>query len=136
VAVTFAEDSVWPVLLNTAFALIRFVPDAEEHWSFSRVGRNCLENFFGLLRCQSLRDDRYVVAWPVIVKTSLASGGMRDLNLSTMHRGRDNVGGTVIGGCGPRFVEFEAERLFRSLIHVSPAEFYPAAGTAFYQWTS
>jgi hypothetical protein len=129
VAVTFAEDSVWPVLLYKAFALIRFVPDAAEHWSFSRVGRNCLENFFGLLRRQSLGDDRYVVAWRVIVKTSLASSVMHNLNLSITHRGRDNVGGTVIGGCGPTFVEVEAERLFRWLIHVSFLEFYPAAGT-------
>jgi hypothetical protein len=30
VAVTFAEDSVWPVLLNTAWALSRFVLYASE----------------------------------------------------------------------------------------------------------
>jgi hypothetical protein len=126
VAVTFAEDSVCPVLLNTALALIRFVLDAEEQSSFSRVGTHCLENFFGLVRRESLGDDRYVVASRVIAKTSLASSVMHDLNLSITHRRQDNVGGTVIGGCGPRCVEFEAERLFRSLIHVSPAEFDPA----------
>jgi hypothetical protein len=128
-AVTFAEDSVWPVLLNTAFALILFVLDAEEHWSFSRVGTHCLENFFGLLRRESLRDDRYVVASRVIAKTSLASSVIHDLNLSIRHRGRDNVGGTVIRGYGPTFVEVETERLFRSLIHVSSLAFDPAAGT-------
>jgi hypothetical protein len=74
-------------------------------------------------------EDRDVVAWRVIVKTSLASSVMHDLNLSITHRGRNNVGGTVIGGCEPTFVEVEAERLFRWLIHVSSLEFSPAAGT-------
>jgi hypothetical protein len=120
---------LWPILLNTALALIRFVLDAEEHWSLSRVGTHCLENFFGLVRRESVVDDHHVVASRVIPKTSPASSVMHDLNLSITHRMRDNVGGTVIGGCGPRFVEFEAERWFRSLIHVSRAEFYPAAGT-------
>jgi hypothetical protein len=76
-----------------------------------------------------LGDDRDVVARHVIVKTSFASSVMHDLNLSITHRRRDNVGGPVIGGCGPTFVEVEAERLFRWLIHVSSLEFYPAAGT-------
>jgi hypothetical protein len=109
VAVTFAEESVWPVLLNTALALIRFMLDAEEHWWFSRVGTHCLESFFGLVRCESLGDDRYVVASRVIAKTSFASSVMHNLNLSITHRWRDNVGGTVIRGCGPTFVEVEAE---------------------------
>jgi hypothetical protein len=129
VAVTLAEDFVWPVLLNTAFRLIRFVLDAEEHWSFSSLGTHCLENFFGLVRQESLGNDRYVVASRVIAKTRFASSVMHNLNLSITHRGRDNAGGTVIGGCGPTFVEVEAERLFRSLIHVSSLTFYPAAGT-------
>jgi hypothetical protein len=129
VAVTFAEDSVWPVLLNTAFALIRFVLDAEEHWSFSRVGTHCLENFFGLVRRESLGDDRSVAASRVIAKTSLASSVIHDLNLSITDQGRDNVDGTAIGGCDARFAEVAAERLSRSLIHVSSLEFYPAAGT-------
>jgi hypothetical protein len=38
VAVTFAEDSVWPVLLNRALALIGLVLGASEDLSFSRMG--------------------------------------------------------------------------------------------------
>jgi hypothetical protein len=105
------------------------VLDAEEHWSFSRVGTHCLENFFGLVRRESLGDHHDVVASSVIAKTRLASSVMHDHNLSITHRRRDNVSGTVIGGCGSRFVEFEAERLFRLLIYVSSMEFDPAAGT-------
>jgi hypothetical protein len=92
------------------------------------VGTHCLENFLGLVLCESLEDDRDVVARHVIVKTSFASSVMHDLNLSITHRGRDNVGGTVIRECGPTFVEVEAERLFRWLIHVSSLAFSPAAG--------
>jgi hypothetical protein len=87
VAVTFAEHSVWAVLLNTALALIRFVLDAKKHWSFSRVGTYCLENFFGFVRRESLGDDHDVVASCVILETSLASSVMYDLNLRFTHRG-------------------------------------------------
>jgi hypothetical protein len=62
VAVTFAEDSVWPALLNTALALIGFVLDASEDSSLSRMGIDCVENFFGLVRRESLGDDRDVIA--------------------------------------------------------------------------
>jgi hypothetical protein len=111
VAVTFAEDCVWPVLLNTASALTGFVLDASEDWLFSRLGTDCLENVSGLVRRESFRDDRYVAASRIITKTSLASDVMRDLDLSIPHRGRDNVGGTLIGGCRPRFAEGGVESL-------------------------
>jgi hypothetical protein len=118
VAVTFAEDSVWPVLWSTALALMGFVLDASDDSSFSRMGTHRPENFFGLLRRESLGDDRDVVASRIIAKTSLASDVMHDLDLSITHRGRDNVGGILIGGCRPRFAEGEAERLLRSLIRL------------------
>jgi hypothetical protein len=44
-AVTFAEDSVSPVLLNRALALIGSVLDASEDSSFSRTGIHCLDTF-------------------------------------------------------------------------------------------
>jgi hypothetical protein len=111
------------VILNTALALIRFVLDAEENWCFSRIGTHCLENFFGLVRRGSLGDDRAVVARRIIAKTHLVASVMHDLDLAVTHRGRDNVGGTVIRGSKPEFVEDGAERLFRSLIHVSALDF-------------
>jgi hypothetical protein len=112
--------------LNTALALVQFVLNAEEQWSFSPVGTHCLENILGLVRRESLGDDRDVVASRIIAKTGLLSSVMHDLGLSITHRGPNNVGGTVLGDSGPEFTEIEAERLFRSLIHVSSLEFYLA----------
>jgi hypothetical protein len=129
VAVTVAEDSVSPGLLNTALALIGFVLDASEDSSFSRMGTHCLENFFGLVPRESLGDGRYVVTSRIIAKMSLASNVMRDLDLSIPHRARDNVGGTLIGGCRPRFTEREAERLFTLPIPISSLESSPAVET-------
>jgi hypothetical protein len=124
VAVTFAEDSVWPVLLNTALVLVRFILQAEENWSFSRIGTHCLENFFGLIRRESFGDDRYVVATRIIAKASLVSRIMHDLGIAISHRGRDNVGGTLIRGSKPEFGEEDAMTLFRSLIHIAALEFH------------
>jgi hypothetical protein len=59
-AVTFAEDSVWPRILNSALALVLFVLQADEYWSFFRMGTHCLEDFFGRVRRSSLGDDRSV----------------------------------------------------------------------------
>jgi hypothetical protein len=98
-------------------------------WKQSENGILEAETEFFWIKAEG--DDRNVLASRVIAKTSLASNVMHDLNLSIMHRGRDNVGGTVIGGCGPTFVEVKAERLFRWLIHVSSLEFDPATGTDF-----
>jgi hypothetical protein len=127
--VTFAEDSVWPVLLNTVLALIGFVLDASEDSSLSRTGIHCLGNIFGLVRPESLGHDRSVLASRIIAKTSLASDVMHDLDLSMRHRGRDNVGGTLIGECRPRFAEGEPERFSRSLIRMSSLESSPAVET-------
>jgi hypothetical protein len=41
VAVTFAEDSVWPRILNNALILIHFIVVAPPDWSFSRLGTHC-----------------------------------------------------------------------------------------------
>jgi hypothetical protein len=127
--VAFAEYSVWPVLLNTALALLAFVLDASEDSSFSRMRTHCLDDCFGLVRRKSLGDDRSVVGSRIIAKTSLASDVMHDLDLSITYRGRDNVGGTLIGGCRPRLAEGEAERLFRSPIRISSLESSPALET-------
>jgi hypothetical protein len=115
-AVTFAEDSVWPRILNSALALVLFVLEADEHWSFSRMGTHCLENFFGLVRRSSLGDDRSVTAMRVIVRASLVAQTMHELNIAVKHRGRDNVGGVVITGAPPQWSEGIADCLYRSLI--------------------
>jgi hypothetical protein len=47
VSITFAEDSDWPRILNTAIALIHFILDADENWSFSLLETHCLEIFSG-----------------------------------------------------------------------------------------
>jgi hypothetical protein len=115
-AVTFAEDSVWPRILNSALALVLFVLQADEHWSFSRMGTHCLENFFGLVRRSSLGDDRSVTAMRVIVRASLVARTIHELKIVVKHRGRDNVGGVVINGDLPLWDESVADRLYRSLV--------------------
>jgi hypothetical protein len=97
-AVTFAENSAWPRILNSSFALIRFVLEAGEHWSFSRLGSHCLENFFGFIRQNSRGDDRISRAIHIITKTHLVCLVMSELQMEMKHRGRDNVGGVLIGG--------------------------------------
>jgi hypothetical protein len=68
------------------------------------------------------RRPRPRIASRIIAKISLASDVMHDLDLSITHQGRDNVGGTLIGGSRPRLAEGEAERLFRLLIRMSSLE--------------
>jgi hypothetical protein len=70
-------------------------------------------------------DDRYAVARRIIAKGSLASSIMHDLDIRIVHRGRDNVGGVVIGGSRLAFTEGETERLCQSLIHASDLDFFP-----------
>jgi hypothetical protein len=72
-AVTFAEDSVWPRILNSALALVLFVLQADEHWQFSEMGTQCLENVFGRVRRSSFGDDRSVTAMRVIVRVSFVA---------------------------------------------------------------
>jgi hypothetical protein len=122
IAVTFAEDSVWPRILNSALALILFILHAEEHWSFSRMGTHCLENFFGLVRRSSLGDDRSVTAKRVVVRASLVAQTMHELKITVKHRGRDNVGGVVITGDIPVWDDSRADRLYRSVIAQSGLE--------------
>jgi hypothetical protein len=40
-AVTFAEDSVWPCILNLGLTLIRFIVIGDPDWSFARLGTHC-----------------------------------------------------------------------------------------------
>jgi hypothetical protein len=51
---------------------------------------------------------------------------MHDLGLAVMYRGRDNGGGKLIHRRKREFVEDEADRLYRSLIHVSALELHVA----------
>jgi hypothetical protein len=53
-ALTFAEDSAWPRVLNCALGLVAFTLEADKRWSFFRMGTHCLENFFGLVHRSSL----------------------------------------------------------------------------------
>jgi hypothetical protein len=95
-AVTFAENSVWPRILNNALVLIQFVMDAPPSWSFSRLGTHCLENFFGFVRQNAHADDRSVTALGIISRTAVVTGLIHDMKLKIVHRTRDNVGGVVI----------------------------------------
>jgi hypothetical protein len=79
--VTFAEDSSWPRLLNNAVALIHFVMMGDRHWSFSRLGTHCLENFFGMVRRCSHGDDRGVIARRVIARATLVTEVMHELGM-------------------------------------------------------
>jgi hypothetical protein len=54
---------------------------------------------------------------------------MHDLGLAITHRGRDNVGGTLIHEGRPKFVEDKVELLFRSVIHLGALEFHMADET-------
>jgi hypothetical protein len=121
-AVTFAEDSAWSRILNSALALVVFTLQADEHWSFSRMGSHCLENFFGLVRRSSLGDDRAITAMRIIVKATIVAEIMHDLGIEVHHRGRDNVGGVVISGDPPEWTEEVAESLCRSMVALSDLE--------------
>jgi hypothetical protein len=76
--------------------LIQFILDADELWSFSRIGTHCLENLFGFVRRSSLGDDRVTPTVRIITKATLVYEGMHELGLEIMHSGSDNIGGTII----------------------------------------
>jgi hypothetical protein len=96
VAVTFAEDSVWPRILNNGLLLIDFVIRAPEGWSFSRLGTHCLENFFGFVRQNARADDRAIPAFRIMARATQVSLEMQGLGIKVSHAGRDNVGGVEI----------------------------------------
>jgi hypothetical protein len=102
-AITFTPNASWPRILNCALVLIQFVFTAEEHYSFSRVGTHCLENFFGLMRRNSFGDDGLVRAIRLIARGTVVADVMHELSLNVKHRRRDNVGGVVISGNPPEF---------------------------------
>jgi hypothetical protein len=125
-AVTFAEDSGWSRILNSALALVVFTIEADEHWSFSRMGSHCLENFFGLVRRSSLGDDRAVTAMRIIVKATIVAEIMHDLGIDVHHRGRDNVGGVVISGSPPEWTEDLADAMCQAVFSLSDLEYFDA----------
>jgi hypothetical protein len=112
VAVTFAEDAAWPRILNTSLALIQFILDADGHWSFSRLGSHCLENFFGFIRQNAKGDNRMTRALHIIAKTHMVCLVMNQRQITMKHRGRDNVGGVVIGENPIEFEELPENTLF------------------------
>jgi hypothetical protein len=119
-ALTFAENAAWPRILNSALALIQFIIEADGNWSFSRLGSHCLENFFGFIRQNSRGDDRLSRAMHIIAKTQVVCCVMNDLGITMKHRGRDNVGGTVIGGSPIEFEELTEDIMFlESIIELS-----------------
>jgi hypothetical protein len=129
-AVTFAENSDWPRLLNSALAVIAFIMIADEDWSFSRLGTHCLENFFGFVRRSSLGDDRFNPTLTIITKATLVYEAMHELDLEIKHSGRDNIGGTRIGDSACSFDPNPSEIWFQSLIHLTHLAIDPAPGLA------
>jgi hypothetical protein len=120
VAVTFAEDSAWPRILNSSLTLIQFILEADGNWSFSRLGSHCLENFFGFIRQNAKGDDRMDRAIHIISKTHMVCRVMHRLEITMKHRGRDNVGGVVIGGQPIDFDELDEHVHFlESIIELS-----------------
>jgi hypothetical protein len=118
-AVTFAEDSVWPRILNFGLTLIDFIITADGEWSFSRLGTHCLENFFGFVRQNARADDRSITAFRIMARTNCVSLEMEKRGIRIAHHGRDNVGGVVIGydptGLGIVLIA-AAEEFCRSLV--------------------
>jgi hypothetical protein len=97
VAVTFAEESIWPKLLNNGLTLIHFIIVAPPNWSSSRLGTHCLENFFGFVRQNAHVDDRTITAVRLIARTTRVALEMERLKIDIVRKVRDNVGGVVIG---------------------------------------
>jgi hypothetical protein len=97
VAVTFAEDSIWPRILNDGLLLIDFIIRAPADWSFSRLGTHCLENFFGFVRQNARADDRFVPALRIMARSACVSLEMQRWRIDITHKRRDNVGGVEIG---------------------------------------
>jgi hypothetical protein len=123
-AVTFAEDSEWPRILNGSLTVIQFVLVAEPHWSFAHIGTHCLENFFGFVRRSFLGDDRFAPTIRIITKSTMVYQIMHELGLDIKHSGRDNIGGTVIKESAESLTlnEEPAELFLRSLIHIARLE--------------
>jgi hypothetical protein len=115
-ALTFADDMGWLRVLNSALCLIEFIRSGDENWSFSRLGTHCLENFFGLVRRNARGDDRFIRAIQIITQATVAIRVMDELGLHPRIRGRDNVGGTVIGKGSIDFSLPYLERIYHSFL--------------------
>jgi hypothetical protein len=118
-AVTFAETSQWYRILNTALALVLFIMDGDENWCFSRLGTHCLENFFGCIRQTSRGDDVLSTALRIIARTCVVLHEMHALGLTTEHRGRDNLGGTLLGPGTCQLSQQRAHVLCMSFVAIS-----------------
>jgi hypothetical protein len=77
--------------------LIEFIKGRDDNWSFSWLMTHCLENFFGLVRESSRRNDRFSRILWIITQATVMVRGMHELDLRPDIRGGDDVGGTVIG---------------------------------------
>jgi hypothetical protein len=115
-ALTFADDCGWLRVLNTAVVLIQFIEAGDETWSFSRLGTHCLENFFGLVRQSSRGDDRYTRAIGIIRQATVMVRVMHEMDLHPYIRGRDNVGGTIIGKSAGSFCQERVDLFLHSFI--------------------
>jgi hypothetical protein len=118
-AVTFAETSQWYRILNSSLALILFIVDGDENWSFSRLGTHCLENFFGCIRQSSRGDDVLSTAIRIIARTCIVLNEMHELGITSEHRGRDNLGGTLLGKGVCDLHQQLPTRLFLSFVALS-----------------
>jgi hypothetical protein len=70
-----------------------FTIQADDDWSFSRMGSHCLENFFGIVRRHSLGDDRAISAMRIIVKATIVAEIMHGLGIEVHHRRGDDASG-------------------------------------------
>jgi hypothetical protein len=89
--VTITENCTWPGILNSEIDFVQFVIDGKEHWSFSRLGTHCLENFFGLGRQNSYGDDRLEPSLRIIARATMVYQMMHDLGIAVKNSRHDNV---------------------------------------------
>jgi hypothetical protein len=115
-ALTFTEEACWLRVLNSTLILLDFVISGDENCSFSKLGTHCLEHFFGLVRQSSRSDDRFTCTIGIISRATVMVGVMRDLSLHRSIRGRDNVGGTIIGKGWATFSAYLVSTLCHSFI--------------------
>jgi hypothetical protein len=120
---TFADDAGWLRALNSALILIEFLQSGNDSWSFARLGTHCLENFFGLVRQNARGDDRFIRAIQIIAHATAMVRVMHELNLHPHIRGRDNVGGTIIGPGSVTFSVEQVDLLFHSFLDQASLHF-------------
>jgi hypothetical protein len=78
-----------------------------------------LEKFFDLIRQNSHGDDVFSTALLIIGRTCVILRELHELGIRVEHRGRDNLGRTLIGPGSRVFSQDDGERLYQSFVAIS-----------------